>query len=91
MRRREPYEPGSDDGVDPRQCSHVWRDRAVTAVLGDCMAQVCDRCGALHLEGADEPRERHSPKHGASLSPSGGAADLETLAGQWSTGEAPAD
>ena len=68
MRRREPYEPGSNDGVDPRGCSHVWRDRAVTAVLGDCMAQVCDRCGALHIEGADEPSEQHSPKHGAGLS-----------------------
>lgn len=91
MRRREPHEPGSNDGVDPRRCSHVWRDRAVTAVLGDCMAKVCDRCGALHIEGADEPSAQHSPKHGAGPFPTGGAADQDSLSRPWSTGEAPAD
>ena len=87
MRHREPREPGSNDGVDPRRCSHVWRDRAVTDVLGDCRAQVCDRCGALHIEGADEPSDQRSPKHGAGLSPAGGAADLEALSRRWSSGE----
>ena len=88
MRRREPREPGSNDGVDPRRCSHLWRDRAVTDVLGDCRAKVCDRCGALHIEGADEPSNQHSPKHGAGPFPTGGAADLESLSRRWSTGEA---
>ena len=87
-RRREPREPGSHDGVDPRHCSHVWRDRAVTDVLGDCRAKVCDRCGALHIEGADKPGDLPSPKHGAGPFPTGGAADLESLSRRWSPGEA---
>ena len=59
----------------------------MTAVLGDCMAKVCDRCGALHIEGADEPSDQHSPKHGAGPFPGGGPADLESLSRRWSTGE----
>ena len=88
MRHLGRHEPGHDDGPDPRQCSHVWRDRAVTAVLADCECEVCDRCGALHIAETDEHSGHHSPSHGVSLLPKGGA-DLESLARRWSAGRAP--
>jgi len=81
MFRREQHEPGWDEGVAPGQCGHVWRDRAVTAVLGDRRAEVCDRCGALHFAGGGEPIEQPGPRHAA-------PHDLESLARRWSTGGA---
>ena len=60
MRHKGRHEPGSSDGRDPRQCSHVWRDRAVTAVLADCECEVCDRCGALHIADTEELSGHHN-------------------------------
>lgn len=88
MRHKGRHERGRDkahDGVDPRQCDHVWRDRAITFALPDsCLCEVCDRCGALHIAGAegvsgnDAAPPRPSPLRDA------GGVGLESLARRWS-------
>ena len=79
----------ANEGPDARQCSHVWRDRVVPAVLADCECEVCDRCGALHIADTDELGGDHSPRPGG-IVPNGGAGGLESLARRWSAGGAPA-
>ena len=45
-----------DDGPDPDTCEHTWRLRDVSLALpGPYVCEVCDRCGALRLDGPAEP------------------------------------
>jgi hypothetical protein len=80
----------ANEGPDARQCSHVWRDRIVPAVLADCECEVCDRCGALRIADTEELAGGHGPRPGVGIVPSGGSGGLESLARRWSAGGAPA-
>jgi hypothetical protein len=43
-----------NDGPDPELCGHNWRIRDVSAALpGSFVCEVCDRCGALRLDGPE--------------------------------------
>ena len=45
---------GGGDGPDPDQCEHRWRLRDVSVALpGPYVCEVCDRCGALHIDGPE--------------------------------------
>lgn len=42
------------DGPDPDTCEHTWRLRDVSLTLpGPYVCEVCDRCGALRLDGPE--------------------------------------
>ena len=42
------------DGPDPDTCEHTWRLRDVSLALpGPYVCEVCDRCGALRLDGPE--------------------------------------
>ena len=42
------------DGPDPDNCEHTWRLRDVSVALpGPYACEVCDRCGALHIDGPE--------------------------------------
>ena len=42
------------NGPDPDMCQHAWRIRDVSAALpGTYLCEVCDRCGALRLDGPE--------------------------------------
>jgi hypothetical protein len=43
---------------DPRACVHLWRVRDVSCDLPGAECSVCDRCGALRFEGADQLADR---------------------------------
>ena len=43
-----------NNGPDPGMCQHAWRIRDVSAALpGTYVCEVCDRCGALRLDGPE--------------------------------------
>ena len=42
------------DGPDPDSCQHTWRLRDVSVALpGPYVCEVCDLCGALHIDGPE--------------------------------------
>lgn len=44
-----------DVAPDPDTCEHQWRLRDVSVALpGPYVCEVCDRCGALHIDGPEE-------------------------------------
>jgi hypothetical protein len=64
-----------DDGPDPDECEHTWRLRDVSVALpGPYVCEVCDRCGALHIDG---PESISGPPSNVA---DGAAAHLESLA-----------
>jgi hypothetical protein len=66
-----------DSCPDPDSCQHSWRLRDVTVALpGPYVCEVCDRCGALHLDG---PEAITGPITDVA---DGAALHLESLAGR---------
>jgi hypothetical protein len=46
--------PPRPDGPDPESCEHSWRLRyASFALTGPYVGDVCDLCGALHIDGPE--------------------------------------
>ena len=73
--RRVGHPVNGKDGPDPDTCEHSWRLRAVSSALpGDYVCEVCDRCGALRVHG---PEEITGP---ATRVEDGAASYLEALA-----------
>ena len=67
------------DGPDPDNCEHSWRLRNVSVALpGPYVCEVCDLCGALHLDG---PEAITGPKTSVA---DGAAIHLESLTRQLS-------
>ena len=63
------------DGPDPDNCEHTWRLRDVSVALpGPYVCEVCDRCGALHIDGPEAISGQPSNVADAA------AAHLESLA-----------
>lgn len=49
--------PPGPDGPDPDSCEHSWRLRyASFALTGPYVGDVCDLCGALHIDGPEAIR-----------------------------------
>ena len=52
MRLRQRPDIGADPA--PKKCLHLWRLRNVSFALpGLYLCDVCDRCGALHIDGPE--------------------------------------
>ena len=52
--RRQGHHDDKHESPDPDKCEHVWRVRDVSVALpGPYVCEVCDVCGALHLDGPD--------------------------------------
>ena len=52
--RKADHTDEGNDGPDPDKCQHAWRLRDVSLALpGPYVCEVCDRCGALHLDGPE--------------------------------------
>jgi hypothetical protein len=46
--------PPAIDWPDPQSCPHAWRLRYVSFALpGPYVGDVCDLCGALHIDGPE--------------------------------------
>ena len=91
----------TDHGVDDRnegpdlgQCSqHVWRLRGVTFALpGAYVCEVCERCGAMHIDGPDELTDLLDGVHPGLHASTGRADDgdhLDSFARRWSPRDEP--
>jgi len=90
----------TDHAVDDRNeasdlgvCSqHVWRLRGVTFALpGAYVCEVCERCGAMHIDGPDEIGDLldgvHPGPHGATRPDDDDHLDL--FARRWSPRDEP--
>jgi hypothetical protein len=52
MRLRQRADLKGDQG--PKNCAHLWKLRNVSFALpGLYVCDVCDRCGALHIDGPE--------------------------------------
>ena len=52
MRLRQPADVNLD--AAPKTCAHTWKLRNVSFALpGLYVCDVCDRCGALHIDGPE--------------------------------------
>ncbi len=97
MRLRRRTDHGLDDRNDrsePGVCTeHAWRIRDVRIALpGAYICEVCQRCGALHIDGPDATAGMFAgwPGHAGSMVGSTGHAgddddsELSALARRWS-------
>lgn len=87
-----------NDRLDPGDCTqHVWRIRDVTYALpGPYVCEVCERCGALQIDGPQElagifgeQPDPGGPTQHRSPSPEDDGSQLASLARRWSPGGAP--
>lgn len=94
LRRRADHEfDHAQDRAERAVCTdHVWRIRDVTYALpGSYICEVCERCGALQVDGPGEvtsmfgelPGPRDAPRR-AGPSRNGDGSELEALAARWS-------
>ena len=83
--RRAGHKPDDgEDGPNPDTCEHNWRLRAESSTLpGHYVCEVCDRCGALRIQG---PEEITGP---ATRVDRGADSDLESLARRLSQAHVP--
>lgn len=75
--------------AEPGECGHhLWRIRDVTFALpGAYVCEVCERCGAMHLDGPDELTGRlgdGAPGEGGATAPDDPDSNLDSFARRWS-------
>jgi hypothetical protein len=82
LRRRSSHE--RNDRTAKGECRHVWRVRDLTGALSGATCQVCERCGAMHVDKTDQPTASTAVPHQPSSSTQDEGTALESLARRWS-------
>lgn len=98
-RARQDLADRNDPAETPSVCiEHIWRLRGITFALpGSYICEVCERCGALQIDGPSEltgmfgvlPEPRHAAQFPSRASRDDDGSELETLARSWSSDSEP--